>query len=216
MGVLVLAVTSFAHARTVYIRDTLYVPLRGGQSSEHRIIHRGMRSGTAMELLEQNEDSGYSLVRLEDGLEGWVQTQYLVDEPIARDLLDEARARALELETTSQKNLVLARQLEAERDETAAELDQVRQQLAETKAELDEISTLAADVINIDERNQQLIDERERYEREIDTLLQANNQLQDRAAQDWFMRGAAVIVIALLLGFWVGRRIYHRRYSGWA
>ena len=55
MGLLMASVgAQLSFAETVYIRDTLYVPLRGGQSSEHRILHKGIPSGTELELLEVN------------------------------------------------------------------------------------------------------------------------------------------------------------------
>ena len=46
-----LCFSSQASADTVYVRDTLYVPLRGGQSQEHRILHRGLRSGSVSRVL---------------------------------------------------------------------------------------------------------------------------------------------------------------------
>ena len=91
IGFLVVAAIHQVKADTVYIRDTLYVPLRGGQSTEHRILHRGLRSGTELERLETSEDTGYTRVRTPDGLEGWLQTQYLVEEPIASTRLEARR-----------------------------------------------------------------------------------------------------------------------------
>ena len=71
--ILLLATTAELVAETVYIKDTLYVPLRGGQSQGHRILHRGLKSGLKLERLETNDETGYSKVRTEAGLEGWLQ-----------------------------------------------------------------------------------------------------------------------------------------------
>jgi len=98
-------VSATALAETVYVRDTLYVPLRGGATAEHRILHKGIRSGTAMELLEADPESGYSRVRLPDGLEGWIQSQYLMDSPIAAVLLDETTARLQKMEAEYNANV---------------------------------------------------------------------------------------------------------------
>ncbi|MBT3625257.1 MAG: peptide-binding protein, partial [Gammaproteobacteria bacterium] len=68
-----LAVSQFSFADEVYIRDMIYVPLRGGESTKHKIIHRGIRSGTPLERLQTNEQTGYTRVRTADGLEGWLQ-----------------------------------------------------------------------------------------------------------------------------------------------
>ena len=59
-GILVLAVLAggAATAKDVYIRDTLYVPLRGGQSTEHRILHRGLRSEEKAEVADAARRGG--------------------------------------------------------------------------------------------------------------------------------------------------------------
>ena len=75
--VLSLGITNTVLADQVYVRDTLYVQLRGGQSSEHRILHQGIRSGTVLERLEVNEDTGFSRVRTAGGLEGWFKANIL-------------------------------------------------------------------------------------------------------------------------------------------
>lgn len=52
-----------ASAATVYISDELTVPLRSGPSGGHRIIHRGLPSGTQMEILDVNEEAGFTRIR---------------------------------------------------------------------------------------------------------------------------------------------------------
>ena len=79
----------------------IYVPLRGGQSSEDRVLHNGLRSGTRLELLTKNTETGNSLVRMENGKEGWIPNQYLIRQPIAADLLKEAKQR---LKVTNQEH----------------------------------------------------------------------------------------------------------------
>lgn len=210
-----LLVPALSAAATVYIRDTLYVPLRGGQSSEYRILHRGVKSGTPLELIEENADTGYSKVRMQDGLEGWIQTQYLVDEPIAQALLDQTRERLLELEASQQQALLRARELAAERDALAAQLQDLAARLEATDTQLEEVTRLSTNTIQIDRQNKALITERESLEQQINQLLVANDQLTDQSAREWFIRGGAMVIVALLLGLWAGRRIYYRRGSGW-
>ena len=118
--VIALASSAAAIADRVYVRDNLYVPLRGGQSSEHRILHRGLRSGTELERLETNEDSGYTRVRTEGGLEGWLQTQYLVEEPIAAMQLDDMKAQLEQLESEHQQTLLRLRELREANEGLAA------------------------------------------------------------------------------------------------
>ncbi|TFG65971.1 MAG: TIGR04211 family SH3 domain-containing protein, partial [Nitrospirales bacterium] len=76
-----------------YISDVLNVPLRSGPSTAHRIIHRGIPSGTQLTILATDEEAGFTQVRTAGGMEGWVTSQYLVREPIARDKLAAAEKR---------------------------------------------------------------------------------------------------------------------------
>jgi SH3 domain protein len=67
-------------AETVWLRDVLYVNIRTGPSNNNRILQT-ITSGTRMEVLEKPEDVDFYRVRTEDGLEGWIPSQYLVTEP---------------------------------------------------------------------------------------------------------------------------------------
>ena len=212
--VLLLA-ASVASADTVYIRDVIYVPLRGGQSNEHRILHQGIRSGTALERLEVNKDTGFSLVRMPSGLEGWMQSQYLVTEPIARDRIEAMEVRVNELESN---NSNLESQLDAELTTASAargRIDDLEQEKQILNQELSRITTLAADVINIEARNAELEQEVVELNRQIDDLTAMNTELQDETNQSWYMVGAATIFAGMLLGIWFGRQMFGRRDVGW-
>ena len=66
-----------------YVSDNLTVPLRSGPSNGHRILHRGLPSGTRLTVLGEDADAGFINIRTDRGTEGWIPTQYLVAEPIA-------------------------------------------------------------------------------------------------------------------------------------
>jgi len=214
---LLLIATDSVVADMVYVRDTLYVPVRGGQSSEHRILHSGVRSGTRLERLEENDDTKYSKVRMKSGLEGWMQTQYLVAEPIAEDQLDAANSQLASLKAQYQASLIQIDEFDTAQnqlDQTRVELQAENRELSE---ELDRITTLATSVIAIDEENKMLKEEQTSLHRSIDSLDVANQDLQDDSNQSWFLRGAGTVLMGLLFGFWVARRIYQKRSSGgWA
>lgn len=206
-----------ALADTVYLRDTLYVPLRGGQSSEHRILHRGIRSGTELQRLEVNEDSGYSRVQMSDGLEGWIQSQYLSEEPTAELMLNEELSN---IEAVRARNIEVLAQLELSQSSEQALSESnmsLQQQNTELREELEHITGLAVNVISINEENKQLRDEHDSLLGEIDAISVSNQAFQDTSDQKWFLNGAGTILVGLLFGFWFSRRIYNRRStSGWS
>jgi len=201
-------------AETVYVRDTIYVPLRGGQTAEHRILHKGIRSGTALQRLEENPESGYSRVRMDDGMVGWIQTQYLADSPIAADQLVQASARLARLEASLQENREHLAALVAERDALVFRNAELGEQNQTLQTDLERISSLAANTVAIDAQNRELQAERLALQQQIDDLLQAHAALADDNDQAWFLRGAGTVLLSLLLGFIGARRLYQRRASG--
>ena len=209
-----LTVSQFSFADEVYIRDMVYVPLRGGESTKHRIIHRGISSGTPLERLQVNEETGYTRVRTADGLEGWLQTQYLVDEPIARTQLDEMKAEVRSLETRHQQTLLSLREIREAKESLTRKQENLTDQNARLLKELTTVTTLSGNVIAIDQQNKQLGEERDVLLQQIDDLNELTDTLSNDRAQQWFLRGAGAVLIGLLLGFWVARRIYHKRYHG--
>ena len=210
VGMALLTISPFSFADEAYIRDTLYVPLRGGESSEHRIIHRGIKSGTPLERLETNEQTGYTRVRTGKGLEGWLLTQYLVDEPIASTQLDIVKSELQSLDTKHQQTLLSLKEVKEARKVLADQNELLAEDLAT-------ITTLSANVVVIDEQNKRLSEERDVLLRKIKNLNELANALSDDRAQQWFLLGAGVILIGLMFGFWLSRRIYHKRGSGgWA
>ncbi|MFT7219230.1 MAG: SH3 domain protein [Candidatus Azotimanducaceae bacterium] len=213
---LLLIVCSDLLADTVYVRDTLYVPLRGGQSAEYRILHRGLKSGTELERFEVNEDTGYSRVRTIGGMEGWLQTQYLVEEPIASTRLGDVIGEFKQLEATHQQTLLSLREVSESGNVISADRDALTSQYDDLKAQYDALTALSENVIAIEQKNKQLNSEINQLGRRMNDILDENEALADDNAQQWFLYGSVTVFLGLLFGFWIGRRIYNRRHnSGW-
>ena len=60
-----------------YVDDTRSVPLRSDAFAEASPIRAGVPSGSAVTLLSERAETGWALVRTEDGTEGWIPTRYL-------------------------------------------------------------------------------------------------------------------------------------------
>ena len=81
-----LPVSTLIAAEYRYVTDEFKIMMRTGESSGHK-IKRTMVSGTQLELISSNSETGYSKVRLPSGVEGFVLTRQLLTEPVARDKL---------------------------------------------------------------------------------------------------------------------------------
>jgi len=203
-------------AETVYIRDTLYVPLRAGQSSEHRILHKGIPSGTELELLEVNEETGFSQVRTATGMQGWIQNQYLIKTPIAKVRLAVAEEELASLNQQHEQTLATVRTLENEAAITISDTTNLTAENSQLKTELAEIKAIAADEIFIHASNAELISEQDTLNLQIDQIAEELDNLKNSSAQDWFLRGAGTIIVGLLFGLLISRRIYVNKASNWS
>ena len=198
---------------TRYITDQLEVTLRTGQSTQHA-IKRMLTSGTPVEVLSADKDSGYSRVRTRDGVEGWVLTRYLMAEAAPRERVTqlESRLTALSQENRQLKQDIAA--LTAERDTATNSHAAQEGENRRLTQELAQIRRASADVLTIDAENQQLKGRVASLERELLTLQEENAALGDRTQRDWFMVGAGVVVLGIVLGL-ILPRIRWRRKPRW-
>ena len=214
LGFLVLGFELLAQAQTRYVTDRTIVELRRGPSTEYLIL-RNLEAGERVEVLEQNEEAGYSRVRVADqGTEGWILTRFLTAEPIARERLVVAerslaaareRVTALEGQTAE-----LTRDLAA----TRAELQQTQANHGNVSKELTDIKTAAANVVEIRDQNTRLQQRLIERDREVEELTADNARLAGRSNQNWFVVGAAVLLAGIVIGL-VAPSLRRRRRSDW-
>ena len=200
-----------AGAETRFISDVLYVPLRSGPSGEHRIIHRGLPSGVALEVIEEDESGRFTQVRTESGIEGWVPSQYLQNEPIARNKLAQAEAEIERLESMlAGDTSTLAAELEEARNEAARNAESAATVRA-LEAELEEIRRVSASAIATQEENLKLSEAHAELRRERDDLVAQTEELQGDVELRWMLVGGGMVLAGLLIGVWVGSRSRRRR-----
>ena len=208
-----MAFAGHAFAEVRYISDELRVPLRAGPSTEHRILHWGLPSGMSLEVLSEDEESGFAEVRTEDDTTGWVPRQYLVSEPIARQRLATAQAEIERLtalleggEPAMAAELMRVHELEA----ANGALQRSNEALA---AEFAEFKSVFADDINVHADNERLTDENAALHEEVDNLADAAEQLQANVERQWMLIGAGLVLVGLMLGVAVKAR---PRRSAWS
>jgi len=201
-------------AETRYVTDQYDFNLRSGESTRYKIL-RTLSSGTPLEVLGINTDSGYAKVRTSDGLTGYMLVRYLQQEPGARAQLEGMQQRLTELQQTPDKLATrlgeLQREHEALKQKNAAlisEKEQVERALAE-------IRHASANVMRINQERKQLQDQVATLVMQVDGLEQRNLELTNRNKQDWFLIGAGVVVAGILIGLILPNLRLKRRRSTW-
>jgi SH3 domain protein len=190
---------------TIYVTDVMTVPLRTGPSNAHRILHRGLPSGTALQRLGEDETAGFTHVRLDNGTEGWLPTQFLVSEPIARDRLETAVGRAVRLEADLTELRRRYQDSTAARAQTDAASGELQARVLELESELIEIRQVSAAALDQHTENRHLRELNQRLRDELDDLVGDIRELEANQQQRWLLSGGGLVFGGLVLGAWLSR-----------
>ena len=204
-------------ADEVYIHDKLYVPLRSAPSADAPTATSSLASGTKLDLIAEAADSPFVRVYTDSegkSVEGFIHQQYLSKERVAADqlsdLANEKAAIAAEVQQLREDfstldaayaQLILRHEQDLERLSASEEETQRLTVLSQSAAQLE------SERVRLAQKNTLLIEE-------IDALRHTESAHQADIEQRWYLIGGGSTVVMVMIGFLLGRRIYHRRYAG--
>jgi len=197
----------------MYVTDVFEVTLRSGTSTSNEILML-LKSGQAVTLLEQDSVSKYSLVKVENGKQGYVLSRYLVDIPSAKQRL---ASLLLETEAQKQENQSLKSEisiLQTDLENLLLNNENLKNSLQTSEDELERVSTAAESTLEVIEKNRSMESTVTRLEQQHSLLADENAVLKDSTRMDWFIRGAAVSLVAFLIGILV-TRIRWKKQESW-
>lgn len=211
--VIILTVTiKSVFAETRYVSDKLIISVRDGQNQDDNVLGY-ISTGTAVDVLEEKEL--YLRIKTEDGLEGWVQTQYIISEKpngrIIEDLRNELNKK-IELSKNEQgslsdKLLVTKQIYEVRIRELEQELNINQKNTAKAKSELIELNKKYKKLLSNSENTDELIRKLKKSKKldsklktEINNLKKdSQNSLKSSIIQP-FLAGAGVFIVGFILG----------------
>ena len=208
LAALLLPVAAFAES--AWVTDQFEITLRSGPSTNNA-IQLMLGSGSRLEVLERDPDSGYSRVRTQGGTEGWVLTRYLMNEASAREQLERLTSQLTNANSRGSSLDTQLKAIRSEYDEASRNIQALERDKAALERELAEIKRTAADVLSVNEQNKSLMDELTAAQIRADTLEQENRALASQTKRYWFMAGALVLLVGVLLGIWLPRIRWQRR-----
>jgi SH3 domain protein len=201
--------SSHSFAQSAWVSDEFEITLRSGPSTSNA-IQLMLSSGSELQVLERDAESGYTRVRTSGGTEGWVLTRYLMNEPSAREQLQTLTGQ---LTSANTRGTSLDSQLSAIRGEYDAAEDQIAslgQDNERLTNELADIRRTAANVLAVNDDNSSLRKQLNDSELKVDVLEQENRQLRSQSTRYWFMSGGLLIVVGIVLGLWLPRMKWRR------
>lgn len=203
----------YPEGTVAYVTDVFRVPLRETPCSRCTIVHRGIKSGTKMTFIETVD--GWGHVITDKGIEGWMEQQYLVQEPIARIKLSKIEAQS---GTLGERNAALEKMLAEAREEIKA----IRGQLDSSEGakdalfgELAEIKNISSDAIALNNQNDQLVKNNHMLQRENDALKANVDDLQKDKRNESFLYGGLTVFLGAILVVLIPKLRGRKRFSEW-
>jgi len=196
-----------------YITDQLQVPIRRGPGFNYKIKNL-LKSGTPVVVLEVNKE-GWARVEYTwkgQKRDGWMPARLLSPEPVAREKLKQLTAKNAELNTRLQQLEQQLTNVRQSYEDTKKLLSETQKKLFTLKKDYDHLRQTAGNAIALDEENQQLKRQVAELEERNAMLNEQITHSEDAIKRQWFLTGAGVLLLGLLLG-----RFFRlpRRRSSW-
>ena len=201
-------------SETRYVSDELSIPMRSGASSKHRIISFP-KSGSALNIEETSADGNYVRVTTRDGKEGWVEEQYLMRQPSARDRIVVVNNK---LEKSRQELKELKRKissLDSQNSELNAQVKQSQREIKSLESSMEKLKRISANPVALANENKTLEDQVRQLTASNEMLTEENETLADASTREWFILGAAVSLGSLLFGLLITRINWKRKRHSW-
>lgn len=200
-----------ANAKTIYIHDNLRVDMRTGPSLEYRIIDF-LRSGTKMDVLKE---SGEWIQIRTNGKEGWIQSQYTSEEPIARDQL----AKALkEIQILKQENGNLKSRLSESQSELGglkSDHSKMTSSTEKLQKALDNAQQTCKNAIATEAAYRQLQEEAELLKVDVEKLNVENIRLSEDNLKSGIQWGAGAVLLGVILAWLISKSSAKKRRGEW-
>lgn len=206
-------ITNAAGKQVKYINDFHIAFVRQGRDESQPVVE-AISSGSEVQILESNVK--YSKVKTATGNVGWILNQDLRDDPIAAHKLLLAQKQIAILESKlEQKDTELAEANKGHND-LRKRFENMELKLRRMESDNRNVRDLASDPLKLANLNKNLSSERDDLERELKKLRQQMTNLKDDTENRWFLTGAGVVFMSLLIGLMMPKFNSQRKSGGWA
>ena len=198
-----------------YVTDQMWLQLRSGPSSGHRIIQT-LKTGAPLTILEEDKDKGYARVTTSRGKEGWVLIRYLVRTPVARVRLAKAEETLTRLSAELEQTKALLAASNSSLEALRSEKSELEQTFSTTSKELDQIRTLSSNAIELDAKSKKLTMRNQELEIQLEALSAENAELSDDRDSTYLLYGGGLVVLGILGGLILPSLRLRKSNDSWA
>ena len=208
-------VTSYAAVEKRYVSDKLWLQLRSGPGNDFRIL-KALPSGEHLIFGEQTEDKNYTKVTTDKGVEGWVLTRFLEDEPVAKEKLILSQRELVkvkaELDTLKQQSNALSE----EKSSLSGDHSSLTREKKALEKELNRIKEISANALQLDSKNTKLTKRNQELEIELETFTADNTRLKDNKERTFMIIGGGLIIFGIFLGLAIPAMRGGRKAASWS
>jgi SH3 domain protein len=189
-----------------YINDSMKVTMRTGPATDRKIIAL-LSVGQEVEILKAEDE--WTLIRLQNGKEGWVISRFITDQTPDSIQLEALKANHSILQTKVASLMEENTALKAENKKLSIDLN------TSEKKEKD----LSKDYETLKKESKQFLDLQAKY-KESTSKLAAQTQKAEKYEDEltkllwnknikWFLSGAGVLILGFIIGFSTKRQRRH-------
>ena len=217
--ILVIVCSSDLLAESRYITDETYVPLRSSPCGRCSILIGGLKTGTSLTFLKEETPEGesqpWSQVKTKSGTVGWMPSQYLESQQVAKYRLKTLQARidALTAQNSELKNQV--QQAESTVNTLTEDIEKLTSAKQSISSELSHVKQISSDSINLLNQNQELLKRNKMLQGEVNVLSASNEKLRSRTSQTWFLYGGILVAISSILAVLLPHLKRRKKFSEW-
>ena len=198
---------------TRYVADQFYIPLRETPCSRCKIVHRGLKTGTKLNLIAIED--GWALLTTEKGVEGWMEEQFITDSQIARVQLIKDNALMKKLKSRNDELEQVMNELRQQSTLLRGKLNSTEGRKENLALELANIKEISSDAIALNKQNQALVKQDHMLQRENDVLKANYEKLQSDRRNESFLYGGLTVFLGAILVVLIPKLRGRKRFSEW-
>ena len=182
----------------MYVTDVLKVTLRTGPSLNNKII-KMVESGQKIEVIEPGQE--WSLVRLDDGMEGWILNRYMISDETNKIKLERFKSEHSDLKIRYSAIFEENSKFKAENQKLGSELSDTKKNLQRIRNDYESLKSSSAEFLTLKSNF-------EKVSRQLSEQTQKANEFEEQIANlevsyyvKWFLAGSGVLFVGFILGF---------------
>lgn len=200
---IIIICTPSAQAESMYVTDILKVTLRTGPSLNNKII-KMVESGQKIEVMEPGQE--WSLVRLDDGMEGWILNRYMISDQTNKIKLVKLESKYSRLKAKSSSIIKENAELKTENQKLGSDLSDTKKELEKIRNNYESLKADSAEFLALQSNFEKASNQLTEQTQKATELEEQVSDLEVAYYIKWFLAGSGVLFVGFILGFSTKRK----------